>query len=355
MKTSNNMGVKKIILTGGGTGGSVTPLLALVPDFRANGWESIWVGTYKGIEKNMVAQEGITYYSIAAGKLRRYISFQNIIDPFLVFWGFFQSLFLLSRLQANVVMSAGGFVSVPVVWAAWALRIPIIIHQQDVKPGLANRLMSVCASVITVTFEKSLQDYTTKAVWTGNPVRSEFREALSFSEQKTLPVLLVLGGGTGSQAINTLVVKSLSDLTKHFLVIHISGEKISQDLKSISNYQPHSFLKAAELAKAMKQATLVVTRAGLGTLTELAYLSKPVIIIPMPYSHQEDNAYYFQKKGAAQVLDQKNCTSEQFTNAILSLAQNSSTLESLAKSINTIIKSGAREQIVALVRGVIEK
>lgn len=199
----------------------------MVPGFQKQGWESIWIGTRNGLEKNIVRNDKLPFYSIFSGKLRRYFSIKNIIDPIFVVVGFFQSLFLLSRLQADIVMSAGGFVSVPVVWAAWCLQIPIIIHQQDIRPGLANRLMSGCATVITVTFEKSLHDYNQKAVWVGNPIRLEFIKALTTVTGKLepLPLLLVLGGGTGSEALNELVYASLPELTKQFFIIHITGNK----------------------------------------------------------------------------------------------------------------------------------
>lgn len=351
------MGLKKIILTGGGTGGSVTPLLALVSDFKNESWEVAWIGTNNGIEKNLVINKKIPYYSIASGKFRRYFSIQNIIDPFFVLYAFFQSILLLSHLKPSLVMSAGGFVSVPVVWAAWCLRIPVIIHQQDIRPGLANRLMSACASIITVTFEKSLQDYNSKAVWTGNPVRPEFINALSaqVDNKPALPMILILGGGTGSEAINKLVSSSLSVLTKHFVVIHSTGEEVSEKIQPIINYQPHTFLEANAMAIAMKQSRLVITRAGLGTLTELAYLSKPAIIIPMPNSHQEDNAYYFQEKGAGIVLSQEACTPEIFIDTVITVVSDSAVLENLSESISTIIKPGAQEKILTLVRDLIAK
>lgn len=351
------MSLKKIILTGGGTGGSVTPLLALVPEFKEQGWETIWVGTRTGVEKNIVKNDNVPFYSIFSGKFRRYVSIKNITDPILVFFGFFQSLLLLTRLQADIVMSAGGFVSVPVVWAAWCLQIPVIIHQQDIKPGLANRLMSACASVITVTFEKSLQDYKRKVVWVGNPVRHEFIKASEAVTEKpqTLPMLLVLGGGTGSEALNNLVSESLFELTKQFFVVHVTGnKKLEKDLIH-NNYQSHSFLQAEEMADVMKQATLVITRAGLGTLTELSFLSKPTIIIPMPNSHQEDNAEYFQEKKAAVVVSQINCTPRQLIDTVIKIVKDRDRLTNLAQSIHIIIKPGSHKEIVKLMHDILTK
>lgn len=349
---------KKIILTGGGTGGSVTPLLALVPRFQAEGLDVLWIGTRTGVEKKIVSDAKLPFYAIASGKFRRYFSIKNFTDPILIIIGFFQSLFLLLKLRADVVMSAGGFVSVPVVWAAWCLRIPITIHQQDIRPGLANRLMSVCASVITVTFEKSLQDYKQKAVWVGNPVRPEFIKALEsgLKKQTALPWLLILGGGTGSEALNELVLASLPTLTKQFYVIHITGNKISEkDFSSIYNYEPHSFLPAEKIAETMRQATLVITRAGLGTLTELSFLSKPTIIMPLPHSHQVDNAAYFQKNEAAIVLSQTDCSVEKFIQTIISMTEDAALLEKLSLSINRLIKPEAEKQIFTIVHDLIRR
>lgn len=352
------MSIKKIILTGGGTGGSVTPLLALSSDIKAKGWKLEWIGTYKGLEKDIVTKENIPFHAISSGKFRRYFSLQNIIDPFFILVGFFQSLSLLSRLQADLVMSAGGFVSVPVVFAAWILRIPVIIHQQDIKPGLANRIMSVFASAITVTFEKSLEDYKQKAVWIGNPIRQEFIKVLNstIEPQSSLPRLLILGGGTGAEGLNELVYASLSELTQHFVVVHITGNKVSTETKvSDHNYQAHVFLQVGEMAEVMKQASIVVTRAGLGTLTELSFLSKPTIIIPMPNSHQEDNATYFQEKNAAVVLSQPSSTPQEFIDTIIKLKQDTNRLTQLGQTIHSVIKPGAEEAIIKLMHSTIEK
>lgn len=349
---------KKIILTGGGTGGSVTPLLALSSDIKAKGWNIEWIGTYNGLEKDIVTKENIPFHAIYSGKFRRYFSLQNIIDPFFILLGFFQSLFLLSKLKGDLVMSAGGFVSVPVVFAAWSLRIPVIIHQQDIKPGLANRLMSVFASVITVTFEKSLQDYKQKAIWVGNPVRPEFIKVLNstIEQQSSLPKLLILGGGTGAEALNELVYDSLSELTKHFVVVHITGNKVTGETEiSNQNYQAHTFLQVEALAGIMKQASIVVSRAGLGTLTELSFLSKPTVIIPMPNSHQEDNANFFQEKNAAIVLAQGSCTPHKFIDTVINLSQDAYGLSELGQFIHLIIKPGSTDAIINLMQSTIEK
>ncbi len=348
---------KKIILTGGGTGGSVTPLLALVPDFQAEGWEVEWIGTHTGIEKNIVSQAQLPYYSISSGKLRRYFSWQNLVDIFHIKIGFFQSLKLLLTLKPDAVMSAGGYVSVPVVWAAWCLRIPVAIHQQDIRPGLANKLMSPCASLITVTFEKSLQDYSSKAIWTGNPIRSEFFKATHElnSTDDHRPKILFLGGGTGAQAINELVQTSLFTLTEHYTIIHLTGEQAVLMDKNVPHYHVYSFLNAQEMAKIISEADVVVTRAGLGTLTELSYLAKAIIIIPMPDSHQEDNAYYFSQKGAAIILAQADASPKTLLDRISELLNDSEKLKIQQRAIKRIMKPQANATITNLIKVLMSK
>ncbi|PIR13227.1 undecaprenyldiphospho-muramoylpentapeptide beta-N-acetylglucosaminyltransferase [Candidatus Falkowbacteria bacterium CG11_big_fil_rev_8_21_14_0_20_39_10] len=358
---------KKIILTGGGTAGSVSPLLAIFEELTSlkhpfltkerEGvrYDFLWVGTKKGIEKEMVGKAGIKFKSITSGKLRRYFSWQNFIDPFKILIGFFQSIFIVLKFKPDLVMSAGGFVSVPVVWAAWLLGVKIIIHQQDARAGLANKLMAPLADVITVTFEKSLADYGKKAVWTGNPIRqslqiTNYKLQITnfFNLKKDLPVLLVIGGGTGAMAINKLVWDSLEELTKFCQVIHICGKSKKLEVRS-KNYLSFEFLEADKMAEALRLADVVVSRAGLGLLTELSYLGKPSILIPIPDSHQEDNAKIFQDKKAAVVLEQKFLTGEEFVSNIKRLMFNKQKQEEFGENIKKVIKKGANESIVKII------
>lgn len=341
---------KLIILTGGGSGGPVTPLLALVPQLKEQGFSIAWIGTKQGIEKGIVTGKGIAYHGIAAGKLRRYFSLENIIDPFRILIGFFQALGLLSRLQPKLVMTAGGFVSVPVVWAAWALRIKVIVHQQDIRPGLANRLMAPFADVITVTFEKSLKDFGSKAVWTGNPIQEEFIAAKKQSPENSnsRPRLLILGGGTGAIAINKLVHESLAELLKICDVVHVTGRHADSTVPvQIEGYYPHEFVTAAEMANEMCQADVVVTRAGLGTLTELSYLGKTAIIIPMPDSHQEDNADFFEKNKAAIILKHDQVSAHTFIQRIAAALRDKS--QGFSEAMRSVMKTGGNEAIVNVI------
>ncbi len=340
---------KLIVLSGGGSGGPVTPLLALAPDLRAAGYELAWVGTMDGVERKMVQEHDITYQAISAGKFRRYFSLQNFFDAFRVLAGFFESLNYLSKKRPALVMTAGGFVSVPLVWAAWALHIKVIVHQQDIRPGLANRLMAPFADVVTVTFEKSLKDFGKKAVWTGNPVRAAFRNVVSRKKEGARPRLLVLGGGTGAAALNNLVVDSLPQLLEFADVVHVTGGKTEKNIETKAGYTPYDFLSEERMAQEMADADLVVTRAGLGALTELAYLGKPTIIIPMPGSHQEVNAIYFAEKEAAVVINQEHMQVVDCIAGIKTFLYDGEKRQQVSTKMHSLMKSDAVEALMKLV------
>ena len=298
---------KRILLTGGGTGGSVAPLLAIIDEFRSNGlidkYEFYWIGTKNGPERLMVEEKGIEFNYIPSGKWRRYFSFKNVLDIFRIICGFCVSFKFLFKLKPDLIITAGSFVSVPIVWVGWLFKIPVLVHQQDIKAGLANKMMSPFAKVISVTFKQSLDDFGSKAVWIGNPVRNEIRymensaksifEEFNLDEQK--PVVFIMGGGTGAEGINKLTVKSLDKLTKFCQVFHITGKKkgINFEDLNFANYNHFPFLPINKFAKILQISDVVVSRCGLSALTELSYSRKPCILIPMPNSHQEDNAKVF--------------------------------------------------------------
>lgn len=345
----------KILLTGGGTGGSVTPLLAVASDLEAEfkkqgrDLEFFWLGTKYGPEREMVERAGIKFKSIIGGKWRRYFSLENLLDVFKIKIAFWQAFFILLKWQPDLAVSAGSFISVPAVWAARVLGAKVLVHQQDARPGLANKLMSPLAKVVTVTFEKSLADYGKKAVWIGNPVRKQPAIKKYFAFNNDLPIVLILGGGTGAVAINKLVVESLSELVKFCQIVHVTGKQkiISNQKSAIKNYSVYEFLGAEQMTDALKLADLVVTRAGLGFLTELSYLGKPSIIIPMPNSHQEDNAEMF--KDASLVLEQKNLTAAKFTAEIKNLIDNRELLQKLSRNIGQVMKPGANQAMVKII------
>lgn len=378
----------KIILTGGGTGGSVVPLLAVAEELtssrlfpsperqRSEGkgeFEFLWIGTKSGPEREMVALAGlapgekmeIKFKAIAGGKLRRYFSWRNFIDPFLILTGFWQAFFIMLKWRPDLVMTAGSFVSVPVVWAARILRVPVLVHQQDARPGLANKLMAPFARVVTVTFAESLNDYGKKAVWIGNPTRlrretlnSKFQITNYFNLKKEFPVVLVVGGGTGAMAINELVWEALPELTKFCQIIHVGGkDKVPGSGFQVpsSKYIFFEFLNVNQMSEAYAAADIVVSRAGMGVLTELSCLGKPAILIPMPDSHQEENAEIFGKKEAAIVLNQKELAGGQFAKEIEKLVNDKSLREKLNKNISEVIKRGAGERMVKIIEGLLKE
>ncbi len=353
---------KKIIISGGGTGGSVTPLFQIYRDLKDK-FDFIFVGTYSGLEVEMVKKEGIVYRPILSGKWRRYFSFKNFIDFFKIFLAFWQSLFLLIKERPGLVVSAGGFVAVPLSWAAWILKIPVIIHQQDVVPGLANKIMSRVANIITVTFSTSLKAYGKNAKLIGNLGPDFSKTKLSHNEvldkykikDSSLPLILVLGGGTGSLFLNKLIKDSLNDLIKFSRVIHVVGSSL-RDIENNFNHDNYSkieFVDHQDLLVLMSLADLVVSRCGLATLTELSFLSKPSILIPMPNSHQEFNAFEFMNKEAAIVLSENNLTSDNFVKEIKNILLDDNLKNKLSQNIFKVIKNGNQEMI-AIIESIIK-
>ncbi|MGC9048999.1 MAG: undecaprenyldiphospho-muramoylpentapeptide beta-N-acetylglucosaminyltransferase [Patescibacteria group bacterium] len=349
----------RILLTGGGTAGSVVPLLAIVEELRRRNLEVefLFIGSKKGIpEKELVLTYNLPYQRIHCGKLRRYFDWRNFFDPILLFLGLIESFFIIKKFKPDIILSAGSFVSVPVVWAGWFLGIPSLIHQQDVVPGLANLMMAFFASKITVTFEKSLADFSKrKTILTGNPVRMEIlkgdkkRAIKRFNLEENLPTLLVIGGGTGAQKINELVWQTIPKLTKFCQVIHLTGRDklsiINNQLSIINRYHFYEFL-TEEMADAYAIADLVISRAGMGALTELAVLAKPSILIPIADSHQKMNAKYFADRQAAVVLDQKYLTPDLFLQTIKKLIFDKNRLTQLSRNIQNLNNPQADKKMV---------
>ncbi|MFA5128391.1 MAG: undecaprenyldiphospho-muramoylpentapeptide beta-N-acetylglucosaminyltransferase [Patescibacteria group bacterium] len=349
----------KIILAGGGTMGSVTPLLAVAEELqkRTPDAEFLWIGTKNGPEKKVVEVYNIKFISVPAGKLRRYFSGWNFLMPFLIAAGFFKSLRLILKFKPQMILSAGGFVAVPVIWAGWVLRVPSLVHQQDVRPGLANKLTARFAKIITVTFSESLK-YFPRAIVTGNPVRPEIfsgnkdRAAEIFNLEKNIPVILILGGGTGAFSLNKIVVAAALRLAEFCQVVHMTGGRVDVPLQSkietikreTARYHSVEFLMK-DYSDTLAVADLVISRAGLGTLSELAMLGKPTVLIPIPGSHQEDNAYYFKKQNAVVIWNERNITPENFSEAIRELLNNKVELESLGRNIKKIMPIDAAKKM----------
>ncbi|MEK7158083.1 MAG: glycosyltransferase [Patescibacteria group bacterium] len=369
----------KILLTGGGTGGPTTPLLAMIQAWRKKepNLEVTFWGTTEGPEREWVEAMGIRFQTIVSGKWRRYVSVKNFFDLVNIVQAFFIAVGRLLHDRPDLMISAGSFVSVPVAWACAMLGIPVAIHQQDVRPGLANRLMAPVATLITTTFTTSLHHFPkSKTVLAGNPVRADLLEGAAeraterFDLRSDFPTILILGGGTGSLALNKIVMDALPKLLPRMQVIHVAGrgKNIFQHPLFHETHRPTSFdlldstvkqksliqryhvveFLTEEMKDVLAVATVVVTRAGMATLSELAALKKATVIIPLPQSHQEPNADYFQKHGAAVVLNQHTLTAQIFTQHLLALLDQPKLRGSLEDQIGRIMKPDAAEHIVEL-------
>lgn len=319
--------MKKIVLTGGGTAGHVTPNMALIPTLRERGYEIHYIGSYDGIEKKLIEEMGVSYHGIATGKLRRYFSLENFTDPFRVIKGLSQAKKLMKQLKPDVVFSKGGFVAVPVVLAASSKRIPCIIHESDMTPGLANKLCIPKATKICCNFPEAAKRLPKeKAVVTGTPIRQELFQGnvtsamqfCGFTEVR--PTLLVVGGSAGALRVNEAIWSCLDTLVKDFNVIHLCGkDKMNDKLKDIPNYVQFEYIKQ-ELKDLLALADVVVSRAGANAICELLALQKPSILIPLSLEASRGdqilNATSFDKSGYAKLLLEKELTDDSLLAAI---------------------------------------
>jgi len=345
----------KIMLVGGGTMGSASPLLAIYEEAKKQGknWDWFWVGTKKGPERGVVQALGIGYEWMPTAKLRRYFSWRSLLDPIFFVISFFRSLLVIAAIKPDVVISAGSFVGVPVIWAAWFFRRFIIIHQQDIRPTLSNKLTAWCASKITVSFSKSLLDYQhRKTELIGNPIRAwvgegskeRARELWKLNTEE--PTILIIGGSSGSSALNKWVWEQINRLVRLGNVIHITGAgRVNRAVRK-ANYTQIGFLDR-ELAHALSVADVVVSRAGISMLSELSYLSKPTILVPMPGTHQEDNAFYFANEHAA-VLFRQDQLNERVVEKIAHLLTFERDRTALAEAIGQIMEKTGRERMVEI-------
>jgi UDP-N-acetylglucosamine--N-acetylmuramyl-(pentapeptide) pyrophosphoryl-undecaprenol N-acetylglucosamine transferase len=323
-----------ILLTGGGTAGHVTPNLALIERLQADHWQIEYIGSHTGIEKQLISTKQIPYHSIATGKLRRYFSLRNLTDPLKISLGILQSWFILKKIKPDVVFSKGGFVAFPVVVAAWLWRIPIVIHESDLTPGLANKLSFPFASKICITFPESQRymKHPAKVILAGTPIRRQFfradakrgRAFCGFAEEKK--IILIMGGGSGSTLINQAVRQIITALTKDFYVVHLCGKgKVDEKLKQMAGYVQFDYLEE-ELFDIMAAADLVISRSGANALWELIALKKIHILIPLSKKasrgDQIVNAAYFEKLGISKVIPEEQLNGEKLLEAIIDINQN---------------------------------
>lgn len=312
--------MQTILFTGGGTAGHVTPNIAIMNKFLASGWKVIYVGSRHGIEREIIEKHELPYFSIATGKLRRYFSWRTFVEPFAILLGIFQAFIFCYKVKPKVIFSKGGFVSFPVVVGAWLNRIPVIIHESDFTPGLANKMSFPFATKICVTFEEGKQNIDSKkSVFTGIPIRESLLKGLpekgralcQFND--TDPVLLILGGGQGSMIINQNIRVILPRLIKKFQVAHVCGKGKVDPSFSNKQYKQFEYLND-ELADILACSELVISRAGATSLYELLRLKKPHILIPLSRrasrGDQILNAKYFSEKGLSTVLLEEELSSE---------------------------------------------
>ena len=322
---------RTLVFTGGGTAGHITPNLALIDAAREHGWQVQYVGSGAGIEREMVVGAGVDFHVVASGKLRRYFSWQNFADPFHILIGIIQAFSLLGRLKPDLVFSKGGFVAVPVVVAAWLRRIPVISHESDVTPGLANRLCYPFCRRICVTFGATLRHLpSAKVLLTGTPVRSSIlegdplrgRQFLGFDEAK--PVLLVFGGSLGASAINSAVRHALPDLLSRFQVIHVAGRRNIDESFDQPGYVQKSFI-GDEFGDVLASSSVVVSRAGANSLYELFVTRKPHLLIPLTQAasrgDQLVNARTFEDEGYSRVLFEEHLSDESLLRALTELQE----------------------------------
>ena len=328
--------MKHIVLTGGGTAGHVTPNIALIPRLKELGYQISYIGSYEGIEKKLIEELGIPYYGISSGKLRRYFDLKNFSDPFRVLKGFGQARKLLKELKPDVVFSKGGFVTVPVVIAAKKCRIPAIIHESDMTPGLANKLCLSSAAKICCNFPETVNSLPKdKAVLTGTPIRQELmdgdketaREFCGFTDEK--PVLMVIGGSLGAASVNENIRKILPELLKDFQVIHLCGKgKTDENLKSTEGYVQFEYIRE-ELPDLFALADIVISRAGANAICELNALKKPNLLIPLSANASRGdqilNARSFERQGFSMVMEEEEITEQSLLEAVHKLYANRQT------------------------------
>lgn len=325
--------MKKIILTGGGTAGHVTPNLALLPLLRERGYEVRYIGSYSGIEKSLAEQAGLPYDGISSGKLRRYFDLKNFSDPFRVIKGYGEARRLLKKHRPDIVFSKGGFVAVPVVLAARHLHIPVIIHESDMTPGLANRLCIPSATRVCCNFSETLKNLPAdKAVHTGCPIRHELLNGSRLAGLKLTklsadkPILMVIGGSMGAVTINTAIREALPELLNDFQIVHLCGkDHLDEGLKDTKGYVQYEYM-GAPLKDLFAMADIAVSRAGANAICELLALKKPALLIPLGLKASRGdqilNADSYKARGYSMVLPEEELTKERLIHDVKELYEN---------------------------------
>ena len=335
--------MKRIVLTGGGTAGHVTPNIALIPGLKERGYEIFYIGSYNGIEKKLIEDMNIPYYGISTGKLRRYFDLKNISDPFRVLKGIHEAREILKKIRPDIIFSKGGFVAVPVALAASNLKIPLLIHESDMTPGLANRICIPYAVKVCCNFPETRDSLPEgKAFVTGTPIRQELlhgdadagREFCGFNREK--PVLMVIGGSQGSVFVNTKIREALPELLKNWQVVHLCGKgNLDDSLDHTPGCRQYEYIKE-QLPDLFAMADVVVSRAGANAICEISALAKPNLLIPLGTNASRGdqilNARSFEKQGYSMVLEEENLTEESLLEAVGKLYENRETYRKAMQS-----------------------
>lgn len=324
-----------IVVTGGGTAGHVMPHLALKPHLDNHFGKVVYIGSKNGMEKDIVKKHGgFEFYEIETVKLDRSKILKNLLIPFKYLKGKTQAKKILKQVRPSIIFSKGGYVALPVVSAAKALKIPVVAHESDLTLGLANRLSKNKCNCICTTFEQTAKTLGKKGVYTGSPIVTNSTQLDKPTHNK--PILLITGGSLGSRAINQVVWDSINELCKTFYVIHQVGKgNLNPNIKN-ADYKQIEF--AGDLASLIKQADIVVSRAGSNTIFELATYHKPMLLIPLPKGasrgDQVDNAKYFESLGYAKVLLQENLNKQSLLSNLTTLLADKQKYISTLKNAN---------------------
>lgn len=359
----------RIVLTGGGTGGHIFPLIAVAKKLKeklGDEMEFLYLGSSNKLEKEAMSRENIPIRHILSGKMRRYFSWRNFIDIFKIPIGFIQSFWILLKFMPDVVFSKGGYVSFPVVLAAWLYRIPVLSHESDAMPGIANRILGKFSSRIAISYPSARKYFLeSKVVLTGNPIREEIPQGNSvvarehFKLEESKPVILVMGGSQGASSINKAIIKILPEILHQAQIIHQTGENnfdknvhlaAEMGIKAgRSGYYPVPFLQTSELKDVLAVSDLIVSRAGANSIANIAAVGKPSILIPLPTAannHQQINAYEVARIGGALVLEESNLGETMLLKEIRRLLKDEELRNEMAHKIRAFYHSEAANKIV---------
>lgn len=344
--------MKRIILTGGGTAGHVSPNQALIPLLQDEGWEIHYIGTKTGIERSLIEpMPGVVYHAVSSGKLRRYFDLKNFTDPFRVIAGMFQSFSLIGKLKPDVVFSKGGFVSVPVVVGAAMRGVPVVMHESDITPGLANKLCKPFAKVVCTTFPECAKLLGDKGLETGTPLRESLftgnraRGLALAGFDGAKPVLMMIGGSLGAQTVNAVLREALPDITPDFDVLHVCGKgNLAPELDGMPGYRQFEYL-SDDLPDAFACADIVLSRAGSNSLSELMALKKPALLIPYHSGRGDQllNANSLKARGLAHVMVQSDLTAQSLPPALRALWEDRALL---VQRLNALPSADGRQAVM---------